>query len=255
MTQSKRSQSHFKQQLHDYLSDSKSIVEECITATASAPQFQEIFRASLATESVLAGLGTPNLKPSLAPARNIVLRVPMLTAVGQAAIAKAELRRFLELLFWTIYFTDHLVEWAEFKNESNAGFARDQRRPITYAAHRELAFYVDYARERMEAELSGLGTPALDELKQANHQLNAAVHAGGLAKAKRKSAPFENPDSKLLQGFGKLQRTVFANACILLAAYRPEQFGRLSAMARAQFDWLIGASLRKKVRSGPFGLR
>jgi hypothetical protein len=68
---------------------------------------------------VLTGLSTPNLKPSLNAARSIVLRFPMLTAIGQGAISKAELRRFLELIFWTIYFTDHPVEWSEF-NSSRA---------------------------------------------------------------------------------------------------------------------------------------
>lgn len=255
MTHPKRLKSHLKQQVQDYLSDSKSIVEQCVTSAASAPLFSEIFRSSLSTDSVLAGLSTPNLKPSLNPARSIVLRIPMLTAIGQGTIAKAELRRFLELLFWTIYFTDHPVEWSVFKSQSGTGFARDQHQPIAYAAHRELGYYVDYARERMESEPSGLGTQSLNELKQVSHQLNAAVHAGQLARAKGKSAPFESPEQKLLQDFGKFQRAVFSNSCILFAAYRRAQFGALNAAARTEFDWLVGTKLRKQIRSGLFGLQ
>ena len=255
MTHPKRSQSEIKQQVLDYLSDSKNIVEQCVASAASAPHFAEIFRTSLSTNSVLTALSSPNLKPSSNPARSIVLRIPMLMAIGQGAIAKAELRRFLELLLWTIYFTDHPVEWSVFNSESNSGFARDQHQPITYAAHRELGYYVDYARERMESEPSGLAIQSLNELKQASHQLNAAVHAGQLARTKGKSTPFESPEQKLLQDFGKLQRAVFSNSCILFAAYRRAQFGVLNAAARTEFDWLVGTKLRKQIRSGTFGIQ
>ena len=255
VTDPKRSRSHLNQQMQNYLSDSKSIVEQCVTSVASAPLFSDIFRASLSAESVFVGLSGPNLRPSLNPARSIILRIPMLTAIGQGTIAKAELRRFLELLFWTIYFTDHPVEWSEFKSETSGGFARDQHQPIAHAAHRELGYYLDYTKELMESEPSGLAGHSLNELRQASHHLNAAVHAGQLARAKGKSAPFEKPEPKFLQDFGKLQRTVFSRSCVVFAAYRAARFGALSAAARTEFDWLVGAKLRKQIRSGPFGLK
>jgi len=254
VTHPKRSRSHLDQQVQGYLSDSKAIVEECVGLAASAPLFSDIFRASLAAEAVFVGLSTPNLRPSLNPARSIILRLPMLTAIGQGSIAKAELRRFLELFFWTIYFTDHPVEWTEFKSATSGAFARDQHQPIAYAAHRELGYYLDYTKELMESEPSGLAGQSLIELRHANHHLNAAVHAGHLARAKGKSAPFEKPELEILQDVGKLQRTVFSRTCLVLAAYRAARFGALSAGARAEFDWLVGANLRKQIRSGPFGL-
>jgi hypothetical protein len=106
----------------------------------------------------------------------------------------------------------------------------------------------------MESEPSGFGTQSLNELKQASHQLNAAIHPGELARTRGNLAPFESPEQKLLQDIGKLQRAIFSNSCILFAAYRKARFGALNAAARTEFDWLVGAKLRRQLRSGPFGL-
>jgi hypothetical protein len=178
----------------------------------------------------------------------------MLSAIGQTSVAKAELRRFLELLFWTVFFTDHAVEWKEFQKQSGSGFARDQHKPISFSAHRELGYYFDYARELMEAEPSGLATDSLDRLREVSHRLNAAFHPGHLAIAKERAAPFEKPNAELLREFAKLHRAVFSNSCIIFAAYRRARFDVLDASSRAQFDWLVGAKARKRIRSGPFGL-
>ena len=238
-----------------YLDDSKSIVDECVACAGISSDFSEIYRISLSADSVLAGLSSNVLKPSLNSARGIVLRVPMLSAIGQTSVAKAELRRFLELFFRTIYFTDHAVEWKEFQKQSGTGFARDQHKPISFSAHRELGYYFDYAKELMEGEPSGLGVDSLDRLREINHRLNAVVHPGHLAITKGKAAPFEIPNSKLLREFSKLDRAVFSNSCIILAAYRRTRFDVLNASSKAQFDWLVGAKTRKMIRSGPFGLR
>ncbi|MGP8185102.1 MAG: hypothetical protein ACLQKY_03450 [Terracidiphilus sp.] len=247
-------QGQLKQQIREYLSDSKGIVDRCITAARSTPEFSGVFRAALATESVLAGLSAPNLKPTLNPARSIVLRLPMLAAIGQGSIARAELRRFLELILWTVYFTDHPREWLEFQRQPSAAFARDPRRPITYAAHRELGFYLEYAQELMESEPSGLGRRSADALSQRIHQLNAVVHAGHLARAKRKAAPFESPDAGSMTNLSGIQKAVFAHSCVVLAAYKRARFENLSAGSRSSFDWLVGTTIRREIRSGQFGI-
>ena len=166
----------------EYVTDAKEIVETCLVSSGTSQQFRDVYHNSLSAESVLAGLASPNLRPTLNSVRSIVLRVPMLVAVGHASVAKAELRRYLELILWTIYFTDHPIEWREFEGKTGAGFARDPHKPISHAAHRELGYYVDYARELMEAESSGLARQSLDQLKQSNFKLNAAVHPGQLAR-------------------------------------------------------------------------
>jgi len=144
----------------------------------------------------------------------------MLSAIGQGSIAHAEFRRFLELLFWTIYFTDHSAEWAEFQKAKNGGFSRDQHKPISFAANRELGYYVDYTAELMENDPSGLGSQSVAALRTVIHELNSNVHAGQIAKEQRKLVPYENPDSVYLSKFVRLQRSVFSSSCIVLAAYK-----------------------------------
>jgi len=248
-----KAQGALKQQVREYLSDTKSIVDECLKTCSSSAQFSESFRISLATKSVLSGLTTSNLRPSLSLVQTIVLRIPMLSAIGQGSIAHAEFRRFLELLFWTIYFTDHSAEWAEFQKAKNGGFSRDQHKPISFAANRELGYYVDYTAELMENDPSGLGSQSVAALRTVIHELNSNVHAGQIAKEQRKLVPYENPDSVYLSKFVRLQRSVFSSSCIVLAAYKRQKFERLPAAARANFDWLVGPVFRRKIRSGPFG--
>jgi hypothetical protein len=178
----------------------------------------------------------------------------MLVGIGQQSVAMVELRRFIELICWTVYFSDHPVEWRSFEAKSVKGFSQDMRRPISYSAHRELAFYVEYALELMNPESSGLGIQAVDAIKQVSHELNAAVHAGQMAQATIRKPPHEDTSEAALRRFGGAQRRVFSNCCILLAAYCRPQFDRLNAAGRAHFDWLVGAKVRKRIRQGPFGL-
>jgi hypothetical protein len=170
------------------------------------------------------------------------------------SVAEVELRRFVELILWAIYFTDHPIEWRNFHDNTAGGFSQDARKPISYAAHRELGFYLEYALELMEAEPSGLGTKAIENVKQAVKKLNSAVHAGRLARESGRVPPHELISEQSLSSFGKTQRLTFSSCGLLLAAYRKSKFNALNAMARAYFDWLIGARLRREVRKGPFGL-
>jgi hypothetical protein len=178
----------------------------------------------------------------------------MLVSVGQITLATVELRRFLEIMVMTIYFTDHPVEWRSLQQTLNFGFSRDTGKPIFHAARRELAYYIDYARELMSSEPSGVSVKAVDSLRQISHSLNPAVHAGELVRFVNRVPPHEKLSEANLWEFKKLQQSVFSNSCILLAAYRRKQFNRLNATARAHFDWLVGTKTRKEIRSGPFGL-
>jgi hypothetical protein len=175
-------------------------------------------------------------------------------SIGQVSVAALELRRFVELVCWTIYFSDHPVEWLRFESDSTSGFSQDVRKPISYAAHRELGYYIEYARELMAREPSGLGRGSVEALKQASHALNSAVHAGELARLKSGFPVGSAPCDRDLSDFGRIQRRVLSNSCILLAAYKRSRFDRLNALARAHLDWLVGPKVRRQLRSGPFGL-
>jgi hypothetical protein len=175
-------------------------------------------------------------------------------SVGELSVAALELRRFIELVCWTVYFSSHPVEWQRFESGSTSGFSQDVRKPISYAAHRELSYYVEYAKELMASEPSGLGTGSVDALKQASHELNSAVHAGELARLKSGVPVIDTLSDRDFRDFGRIQRRVFSNSCILLAAYKRSRFDRLNAAARAHLDWLVGPKVRRQLRSGAFGL-
>ena len=145
-----------RRQTDKYLSDALSLVQTSFTAVKTSVAFSEIFHTALSTDVVLGAFDTPKLRPRLFSARSIALRLPLLVAAGQESVATVELRRFVELLLWTIYFTDHPIEWHEFKTSTSGAFESDSRKPIAHAAHRELGHFVSYVRELMSGEPSGL---------------------------------------------------------------------------------------------------
>ncbi len=243
-----------REQVNNYVDDSSAMLSACLAAARSTKSFQDIYAISLSADVVLKSLAVPSLRPRLAAARSIILRIPMLASLGQSSLAAVELRRLVELTLWTVYFTDHPIEWFSFARGSNAGFSQDARQPISYAARRELVHYFEYARELMSDEPSGLATNAIDMMKQLTRDLNATVHAGELAQSVKRIPPHEDVSDPVLQRFKRLQQPVLANCCVLLAAYRRPQFDRFTATARAHFDWLVGSKLRRAVRQGPFGL-
>jgi hypothetical protein len=243
-----------RQQSTEYLTEARSIVGASLTAAETSTGFGDVYHASLSTETVLAAFRNAHLRPRLAGARLVALRIPLLVGIGQGSVAIVELRRFVELICWSVYFTDHPVEWRSFETDLGAGFSQDMRKPISYAAHRELNYYVEYSRELMGRDASGLGIRAVEGIKQASHELNASVHAGHAAHTTAGTPPYEDVSDATLRKFSRIQRQVFSNCCLLLAAYRRPQFERLNAAARAHFDWLVGSKLRKEVRQGGFGL-
>lgn len=252
MTLTPRS-TELQQQVKQYIDGALSVVKGSFTTARSSSAFADIYHLSLSADTLLRSLSHRKLRPQLAAARSIVLRVPFLVGMGQQSVATVELRRFVELICWTVYFSDHPIEWRSFEINPG-GFAQDTKSPISYCAHRELGYYVEYARELMGAEPSKLGLQAVDGIKQVSHDLNASVHAGRLANAIRVTTPHEDIPDPVLRRFGSVQRRVFANCCLLLAAYCKAQFDQLNAASRAHFDWLVGSTVRKQVRKGPFGL-
>jgi hypothetical protein len=166
-----------------------------------------------------------------------------------------ELRRFVELAAWTIYFTDHPVEWRSFEATPSAGMFPTLDQPIRYCAHRGLKFYLDYASERVDAEPSGIARAALSEIRTAKDELNAVVHPGKLSVTPGKIPPFESTTDSDLRTFADLQQKVFSNVCVVLGAMFRKEFDKMPPMHRAHFDRLIGNSTAKQIRSGDFGLR
>ena len=240
--------------VNQYIDDSHGIIEESLNALKKSNAFRLIYKTSLAADAVLSKLSHNKMKPSLNTLRSIDLRIPLLVAVRQTSIARVELRRFIELCNWSIYFTDHSVEWTHFVSEPRKGFQNNIEKPISYCAHREASFYSNYVLERMKDEPSGIGRQAISSLKQFSSELNAAVHPGDIAISTRKIPPVDDISEKMLMNFNKTQKAVFSNSCILIAAINRKKFNNLPPMHRSYFDWLVGTKLRKNIRAGAFGL-
>ena len=238
----------------DYLSDAESRFKQSIAKVRKTSAFREIYWSSLAADGIFEKLSTPQWKPQSRAGRSVILRIPLLAAAGQVSVAKVELRRLVELTFWTIYFSEHPVEWSSFKASPSDGFFPNIDKPIRYCAHRGLKFYLDYAAERFEQEPSGLAIEAVKQIRAAGDQMNAIVHPAQLSVTPGRIPPFEDVSESALRAFCKIQKSVCSNVCIALAAMFTQKFNKLPPMYRANFDRLIGSTTAKQLRSGAFGL-
>lgn len=237
-----------------YLSDTHLIVDNSLATLKKSGAFRLIYKTSLATDAVLSKLQKKGIKPSLNTLRSIDLSIPFLVAIRRSSVAMVELRRFIELCNWSIYFTDHPVEWMHFASDPKKGFQSNIENPISYCAHRDASFYSNYVLERMKDESSGIGHQAISSLKQVSFELNAMVHPGDIAISKTMIPPVDAISEQDLMKFNKIQKAVFSNVCILIAAFNRKQFDKLPPMHRAYFDWLIGTKFKKDIRAGTFGL-
>jgi hypothetical protein len=221
---------------------------------SKSSEFAKIYQISLATDAVLSKLLFHSNCPPRHAAISIVKSVPLLVSVRQLGSAKIELRRFMELTFWSIYFEEHPVEWERFKSNPTHGFTKDEKDPVEYCAHRELEYYVNYAKSRVGDEPSRLAGIAVDQLRILKGRLNEAVHPGSSTALASRNVPLDPIDEISLRGFCDLQRAVFSNTCLLMGALQRNRFDKLPPMYRAYFDWLMGKVLAKKIRSAAFGI-
>jgi hypothetical protein len=244
----------FAQWTIDYLADSERITRKSFSALSNSPEFRRIYRNSFAGDAVISKLSSTHWRPRSHSMRCLILRIPFIVGVRQISLAAVELRRLIEITFWVIYFTDHPVEWAEFEANPSKGFHPSIEQPIRYCARRGLKLYVDYAAERFQSEPSGLAKIAVEDLRKLSAEINPIVHPAQLSTATRKPPPFENLGAADLSTFEQLQKAVFSASALALASLFRREFDKFPATYRAQFDWLIGDTLAKKIRAGNFGL-
>lgn len=217
-------------------------------------RLKQLYRSCSAMDAVLNGLDDGKMRPSLQACRSIVIQLPVLLLFSFPDIVLFELRRFLEITFWNVYFHEHPVEWRKFRSNPVSGYSRDLELPIAFCAHRELGFFVNYARERLGSEPSGLGVKAVDELQIAIRALNARVHAAALAGSDRREIKFRVCSAAEAKIAGEQAHHVFCAAAIVLCAVHRVRFNRLGPAERSYFDQLVGTKDAKRIRSGSFGL-
>ncbi|MGE3959931.1 MAG: hypothetical protein AB7H96_24700 [Vicinamibacterales bacterium] len=242
-----------KSDVADYLSDAAAIAADLCGDLAKSDSFRAIFKITLATSVVLNELSVSET-PKLTAASGIARKIPVLICFGQTVAASTELRRLIEVSAWTLYFTDHPREWAERVKSPRHAFERDTLRPLAFAAHRELSYYLNYAAEVMTLEPSGLAANAIEDLKTQHGNLSGDVHPGETAVAGAPAPPVDDMSPGTLSRFMERQRAICAAIAIAESAMFVSRFNALSPAGRGWFDWLVGKDRAKQLRSGPFGL-
>lgn len=238
-----------------YLEDAHDRLSGLLESQKRSLAFRDIYWHSLSADAVIGKLSSSRWRPHSRSSRTLIIRVPFLAAAGQLSSAMIELRRFVELAFWTFYFTDHPVEWGSFEANPGEGFLQQPVQPIRYCAHRGITFYLDYAAERFDKEPSQIAVEAVEKIREAGKELNSIVHPAHLSVSPMRIMAFEDASDAELKAFGDLQRKVFGNSCICLAALFRQKFDRMPPMYRGHFDKLVGRVTAKRLRAGPFGLR
>jgi hypothetical protein len=241
-------------QAEAYLTDAEFLIAANFKLHKQSQAFKDLYKSCLAITTVLKALDSPSRKPRLKGLTSIALRLPLLVAAGQSSVAKVELRRFVEISLWSLYFSDHPIEWQNFEGKRDGGFTTDPHLPISFAAHRELNSYFEYAAEFLKPEPSGVSRSALNLLQNDKRALNAAVHAGEIAKSAKRIPPLDDFSENRLKREAALATRVFRHCIILLAASDKGKFDRLPATPRAYFDWMVGNDLGRRIRAGIFGI-
>ena len=242
-----------QQQLEAYLADLGNEVAKCRNSLPTLSEYRAVFKTSYAAYAVLIVSARREL-PFLRAAAGIARRLPLLLACRQVSLAYVELRRFLESTVWFCYFREHPVECEEFLKNPSTGPLREGEKPIAQAAHHGVSWYFAYSRERFSQEASGLGSEAVDMLGRVYPELCAQVHAAYGITLGDLSNPFDRIDPATIRSYGKLQRETLMAGCLMVAASKPRGMAKLEAVERALFDWLIGRTRSRRIRSTSFGL-
>ena len=242
------------QELNQYLRD---LQIECAAAAKSlptSPSYRRIFKNSLACSAVLGSLARREL-PLVRASRSIAARCSLLLACRQLSLAYVDLRRFIEMVVWVPYFREHRIQWAELLENPGQGFTRDPNFPISFCAHRELQWYVSYIKERLRKNPCAAIAGAVGVLSTAYCALSSHVHAATSASSGGKRyAPLDDVNEPRLRAYEHTQRAVLGSACIVIAGSCRNGLGKLDAVGRAWFDWLIGTGKAKQVRAESFGM-
>ena len=246
--------SQLRQEATLFLTDAADLVSKNCEDLNDSGDWRAIYKATLATDAVLAGLKTRRARPRLGVIRSCSQRVPFLIACGQLAGAQIELRRLIEHLFRCVYFTEHPIEWAELLETPSMGLGRESSLPIQHAAHREPSFYRNYAKERMQREPSGFATKAVITLSTEYQTLSHVVHGRHNPLKNTLTPPLEPLSPAKLSAFSKTDKRIRSSATLVTAALFRKNFDSLEPMPRAWFDWLQGKTNAQKIRSSPFGL-
>lgn len=240
-------------ELRTYATDATTLVASSIMSVARESAFTSIYKTTLAAHAVIEKLRGAEL-PSYLHASSILQRIPLLILMSQSQAAEVELRRVIELMFQTFYFSDHPVEWDMLVRQPQRSIQHERDNPIAGNAYREPSYYRLYAKERFAAEPSGIAAKSIDRLGVEYGNLSSAAHAPAATDSRAIRPVVENLSGYVLGRFSSRFKMICADVCAVASAFSPTQFDALQPVYRAWYDWLLGPEIAKKVRSGKFGL-
>lgn len=236
-----------------YLADANSLLADSVKAVGAESAFTSIYKTTLAAHAILEKLHDDEM-PSHVHASCVLQRIPIHVLTSQVQAAEVELRRAIELIFLTTYFSDHPVEWDTLVRNPQRSPQHERENPIAGNAYREPVYYRSYAQERFSMEPSGLASKAVDRLGVEYGNLSSAAHAPTATSDVSIRPAIGNMSSPTLAQFANRFKSVSSDLCVVAAAFSPARLDALEPMFRAWFDWLLGTEQAKKLRGGKFGL-
>jgi len=236
--------------MQEFLSDLVISITATAEQFASSTHYKHIYKTSLASFAALKILGRRQL-PLVKNAAESARRIAVLIACRQTTQASVEMRRFIELIVWFPYFSEHSVEWSEFTENPWTGFLKYDDNPIAFNAHREFSFYVSYIRERSKCGASSALALALADLSIAYADTSRSVHAAPLpSHGKQPLGAVDDFDDARLKEFAEMHRTTAAAGLSVVAWSRADALQQLPAVERGLFDWLLGKKSANAARAG-----
>jgi hypothetical protein len=236
----------------EFLDDLQTSLLAFVAHARSDTDLRGIFKLCTAAHTVLGAFAAE--EPLLAAASGVARRIAVLSMIRQLSLVRVELRRLVECVIWFVYFLEHPVERETFEKNPGRGWkARSDTPPIEAAASAEIGTFFRYAKERLAADPSKLGAKAASDLHTEYGNVSGDVHAARAAVGGTLALAFDPYDAATAAATRE-QITRIAGPCVLLcAAAAPNLLGKLDAIDRSWFDWLVG-SAAKTIHSGPFGI-
>lgn len=240
--------------LHEHLCKYLDELSETIAKNGASlrksSDFRAVFKNSTAAAAVLDRFAARGV-PLLESAAGSAARFPLHVACGQMSMAYVDLRRFVDLIVWSVYFMDHPVEFRTFATDPGRGFARPEDGPIAFCARRETRWYLDYCRDLFRSGAHAELPRAAERLSSAHARCSSFVHpvrdslpGGSLGNA------MGFPDNQEIAEFAKTQRAVLSASVLFFAALRPKAVSKLDAIERGWYDFLVGKEMAAATTAG-----
>lgn len=241
----------------EFLDQLSTATSASLSAAAKDTDQLHLFKCATATHTIFRGLAEVYSSKLLHAMGGIARRVAVLAAVRQVGLLRFELRRLIECTAWFVYFMDHPVEAEEFCDNPGGVFADFKQDPIAAGAHGPASFYRAYVTALLSGDPSGIGADAASELVRLYAALSSEVHPASIVvqPSATLSLASDRYDGVVAKQMAFETRQVMSACALVLFAAMPEGLSRLDAIDREWFDWLVGATIAKKIRGERFGVQ